>query len=75
MTQEDSDTGLAYATKLEMLDAEQEALKAQLKVKTAELNAVKKEARQWRSRVTKLIKIGLQNAQERWVEFGITTRR
>ncbi len=72
LQQTDVETGQAHIEALERLDSEQEALKAQLKAKTAELNEAKKAARKWRSRVTKQIKLALEDDQERWVEFGIT---
>ncbi len=72
LQQADVETGQAHIEALERLDSEQEALKAQLKAKTAELNEAKKVARKWRSRVTKQIKLALEDDQERWVEFGIT---
>ncbi len=72
LQQADVETGQAHIEALERLDSEQEALKAQLKTKTAELNEAKKVARKWRSRVTKQIKLALEDNQERWVEFGIT---
>ncbi len=75
LAQKDIDVGRAHATRLEALDAEQEALKAQLKAKTAELGAARKQARQWRGKVTKRIKVGLENDPERWVEFGIDASR
>ena len=75
LQQADIDAGQALATQLEQLDSEQEALKAALKTKTAALNATKKEATKWRTRVTKLIKVGLSEQQEKWVEFGISAKR
>ncbi len=74
LAQKDVDLGQTHATRLETLDAEQEALKAQLKAKTAEIEAAQKQARQWRTRVTKLIKVGLENDPETWVEFGIDAK-
>jgi uncharacterized protein (DUF849 family) len=71
LSQADVDTGRALATQLETPDAEQEALKA----KTAEIVATQKEARDWRSRVTRRIKAALEDAPELWVEFGITAKR
>jgi len=73
--QETVDAGRDYAARMETLDAEQEALKADLKTKTAELKAVRKQARQWYSRTRKRIKIALENEQERWIEFGIKATR
>ncbi len=75
LAQKDVDLGQTHATRLETLDAEQEALKAQLKAKTAELEAAQKQARQWRSKMVKRIKVGLENDPERWVEFGIDAKR
>ncbi len=75
LAQKDVDLGQSHATRLETLDAEQEALKAQLRAKTAELQTAQKQARQWRTRVTKRIKVGLENDPETWVEFGIDARQ
>ncbi len=75
LSQEDLVAGRALATQMEAQDAEQEALKAALKAKTVELNATMTEARRWRSRATKLIKVALADHPELWVEFGITARQ
>jgi outer membrane murein-binding lipoprotein Lpp len=75
LSQADVDAGRALATQMETLDAEQEALKAALKAKTAEIVATQKEARGWRSRVTRRIKAALEDAPELWVEFGITAKK
>jgi outer membrane murein-binding lipoprotein Lpp len=73
--QADVDAGLAHATHLETLDAEQESLKAALRAKTAEIGAAQKDARQWRGRVTPLIKVALADQPELWVEFGIAAKK
>ncbi len=75
LQQTDVETGHALAAKLERLDAEQEALKAALKTKTAELDATREEAMQWRTGVTQRIKIALATQVERWIEFGITASK
>ncbi len=73
--QTDADAGQTHASHLETLDAEQEALKAALHAKTAEIKAAQKEARQWRGRVTSLIKVALADQPELWVEFGIAAKK
>ena len=64
------DTVLAAAQKL---DGEQEALKARLAEKTAELNAKLEEVAKAASEVKKLVKLDL--AKESWKEFGISDAR
>jgi outer membrane murein-binding lipoprotein Lpp len=73
--QADVDAGQAHAGHLETLDAEQEALKAALHAKTAEIKAAQNDARQWRGRVTPLIKVALADQPELWVEFGIAAKK
>jgi len=73
LQQTDIDEGKAYANRLEQLDAEQEALKAQLKAKTAEVQETTEAARHWRNNVSNRIKLAM--AQNLWVEFGITADR
>ncbi len=75
LTQVDVDAGRTLATNLETQNAEQEGLKAALKAKTTELNATMQNARDWRSRVTKRIKVALEDNPALWVEFGITASR
>jgi hypothetical protein len=75
LTQVDADTGRALATNLMTQNAEQEALKAALKAKTVELNATMSDARAWRSRVTKRIKVALEDNPAVWIEFGITAKQ
>lgn len=75
LTQEAATEGQAHANRLEQLNAEQEALKAALKLKTAEYQAALKEARVWRTRVTQLIKVALAKMQQKWIEFGITAKK
>ncbi len=73
--QADVDEGSSLVSQMDTLDAEQEALKAELKSKTAELNEAKKAARQWRSRMDKRIKIAYEDQSEKWVGFGITAKK
>jgi len=75
LDQEEADALRDVANRLESTDSEQEAAKAMVKVKTAELEAVKAEARRLRSKATKRIKVGLGDDQGLWVEFGITASR
>ncbi len=75
LTQVDVDAGRAFAVQLAQLDGEQEAMKAALKQKTAELNAAQKEAQKWLSRSTKRIKVALEDDKEAWKAFGIDASR
>ncbi len=75
LSQADVNAGRALATQMETLDAEQEALKAALRAKTVEVEAIQKEARDWRSRVTKRIKAALEDHPALWVEFGIAAKK
>ncbi len=62
-----------FADDLDALNAQQEELKAQLKVKTDELNEKLAKAREKSSDLSKRIKIGAP--QEEWVAFGISAKR
>lgn len=62
-----------FADELDVLNAEQEELKARLKTKTEELNAKMREAKAKNSDLTKRVKIA--TPQEHWAAFGITARR
>ena len=61
-----------YADQLDKLNAEQEELKAQLKVKTDALNATMKVAKAKNSELRKRIKIVVP--QQEWLAFGITAK-
>ncbi|MFA4907072.1 MAG: hypothetical protein WC602_02250 [archaeon] len=58
---------------LERLDAEQEALKATVKAKTAEFNVIYSEVLKTTGEAKKLIKVTIP--QSGWIEFGITDKR
>ena len=73
ITADDAVSVKALADELDALNAEQEELKAQLKAKTDELNAVLKAANAKNADLTKRIKIVVP--QEEWVAFGITAKR
>ncbi len=73
--QADADEGATILAQLETQDSEQEALKAALKAKSAELSVSVKQAKKWRSRMDKRIKIALEDDQEKWVEYGIKAKR
>lgn len=62
-----------FADELDVLNAEQEELKARLKTKTEELNAKMREAKAKNSDLTKRVKIA--TPQEHWAAFGITAKR
>ncbi len=62
-----------FADELDLLNAEQEELKAKLKTKTDELNAKLLETKAKKSDLSKRIKIA--TPQEHWVAFGITAKR
>lgn len=62
-----------FADELDVLNAEQEELKAKLKTKTDELNAKLLETKAKKSDLSKRIKIA--TPQEHWVAFGITAKR
>lgn len=63
----------ADATDAIRLNNEQEALKAQLKVKTAELNDKMSELAKANSEAKKIVKLDIPQAQ--WKEFGIEDKR
>lgn len=62
-----------FASQLDVLNSQQEELKAQLKAKTDELNATLKAAKAKNSDLTKRVKIAA--AQEEWVAFGVIAKR
>lgn len=59
--------------RLASLDNEQEALKAQLKSKTAELTGVQKQLRELMSETKKLVKIAVDRTD--WLAFGIGDKK
>lgn len=61
------------ASNLEKTNAEQEALKANLKTKTAEFDAYYLEMQKTMAEAKKLIKLTIP--QSGWIEFGITDKR
>ena len=63
----------ALVTKLTALDNQQEELKAQLKEKTAELEAAQKTLRATVAESKKLVKIAVDKAG--WVAFGISDKQ
>ena len=62
-----------FADELDVLNSQQEELKAQLKAKTEALNVKLTEAKAKRSYLTKRIKVA--TPQEDWAAFGITAKR
>lgn len=58
---------------IERLNAEQEALKASLKAKTAELEAELATLNKMYSEAKKVVKLAMDKV--RWIEFGITDQR
>jgi hypothetical protein len=67
--------GQAQVAQLEILNVEQEALKAALKAKTTEVETALKGLRGWRSEAIKIVKLAYRTEQDKWVEFGITASR
>jgi len=57
----------------EQLNGEQEALKASLKAKTAELDDRVAKLKGMKSEAVKVVKLAVK--QEKWVEFGIKAKR
>ncbi|MFZ5821075.1 MAG: hypothetical protein ACOYYJ_14360 [Chloroflexota bacterium] len=55
--------------------SKQEKLKADLKLKTAELEAAQKELALWHSDAVKIVKLAYRGQQEKWVEFGVTAKK
>ncbi|HRQ41356.1 MAG TPA: hypothetical protein PLD25_25840 [Chloroflexota bacterium] len=73
VTAADATTMNDFAEQLDALNAEQESLKAQLKLKTDELNTVMKAATAKNAELTKRIKIVVP--QEGWLAFGVRAKR
>ena len=67
--------GQSKLQRAQALEDEQEALKAALKAKTAELEAVQAELKAWHSEAVGLVKLAYRGQTEKWVEFGIHSRR
>ena len=67
--------GQARISGLQALENEQEALKAALKLKTAEAEAAMAALRAWQKEARNVVKLAYQDQQEKWVEFGVTAKR
>lgn len=70
---EDAAAMEAFADELDILNAQQKDLKAQLKAKTEEINMKLKEAKVKNTDLTQRIKIAVP--QEEWVAFGMRAKR
>ncbi|MFZ5818466.1 MAG: hypothetical protein ACOYYJ_01075 [Chloroflexota bacterium] len=66
--------GQKKLNRLQQLNNEQEKLKADLKLKTAELVAAQKELNLWQSEASKIVKLAYHDQQEKWVEFGLNAK-
>ncbi len=67
--------GQAKLEELERLNAQQERLKAELKLKTAEVEASLKGMSDWYSQAKQIVKLAYHDEQEKWIEFGVTTKK
>jgi len=67
--------GQGLLTTLKTLDTEQEALKAELKLKTAALEETQAELKAWQSESVSTVKLAYRGQQEKWIEFGVTAKR
>lgn len=73
VTSEQVSDAEAVSKRVDVLNQEQEKLKADLKVKTAELDAAVKELEEKSANLKKYTKLGTK--QEEWREFGIEDKR
>lgn len=73
ITAADATAMSTFADELDLLNSQQEELKAQLKAKTDAFYAKMAEAKAKNSDLTKRIKIA--TPQEEWVAFGVTAKR
>ena len=67
--------GQAKIERLQALNSEQEALKAALKLKTAEYDVGAADVKGWKSEADKIVKLAYQKEQGKWLEFGVTAKR
>jgi Tfp pilus assembly protein FimV len=67
--------GQAKMARVQQLNNEQEKLKADLKLKTAELAAAQKDLKAWYSEAGTIVKLAYKNQKEKWVEFGLSAKR
>jgi len=74
-TEEFVTAGRTTVTLLEGLNNQQEELKADLKLKTAEVNDAQRSLRDWYSKASRIVKLAYWDQQEKWVEFGLTAKR
>ncbi|MFZ5908528.1 MAG: hypothetical protein ACOYYU_00755 [Chloroflexota bacterium] len=49
-------------------------MKADLKLKTAELVAAQKDLNLWHSEASKIVKLAYRGQQKKWVEFGLNAK-
>jgi len=75
LSQGDVDQCREFAEKLASLNAEREALKSAMLVKTEELGKLSRTARRFRKKMTLRIKAALLDNPERWVAFGINAKQ
>jgi len=68
-------SGQKKLTRLQQLNNEQEKLKADLKLKTAEVDAAKKDLNLWYAEAARIVKLAYRGQQEKWVEFGLSAKR
>jgi hypothetical protein len=57
------------------LEAEQETLKAALKLKIAELDTAVAELKSWQSEASSTVKLAYRAQPEKWVEFGVKAKK
>ena len=67
--------GQARISAVQALEAEQEALKAALKLKTTALEAAQKALKDWEKEGRTVVKLAYKDQQEKWIEFGVKAKR
>jgi hypothetical protein len=67
--------GQTLLTQLEGADAEQERLKSQLKLATAQVEDLNKRMLDWQSEASSVVKLAYRTQQEKWLEFGVKAKK
>ncbi len=74
-TTEFTQNGKSLLASIEALEAEQETMKAALKAKTAALEIATSQLKTWNSEAAGAVKLAYRDQQEKWVEFGIKSKK
>lgn len=67
--------GQELVTSAKTLNQQQEELKAALKLKTKELEAVQKKLKDWQSESSTSVKLAYRKEKKKWSEFGLKAKK